>query len=222
MRLYLLAVLLPVVATYVVDDGCSGRCCTLEIFRPVGDDDKYSGVYRRRRGVYVMKGNPNVTMEVIDSEFYDEAEEDYVTMENWGIMDRSQRFEWQRERPVIEGSISGEDPVGDWPNGGEAECLKTNKKGICKKLRYTHARGENGIYEQLVGGSNGWKSWKQAGNIFWFFSFNDEHEEHNVHEGGFTEWEDQDYFEDYSDDKSGGTLEGEWTDGTVINCVGED
>ena len=68
----------------------------------------------------------------------------------------------------------------------------------------------------------GWRSWKQTGNIFWYFSFNEDAASHNVHEGGFTKSEDQDYFDDYSDDKSGGTLEGEWTDGTVIECIGKD
>ena len=224
MRLVLFAALVNFVVASKVDEECTGRCCTLKISRPVGDENKYSGVYSLEEDVYVMDGNQDVTMEVVDSDFYDYGEEDYVTLENWGIMDAAGP-RWQRGRPVVEGGWTGEDPVGDWPNGGEAKCLKKGENGLCEVLEYTHARGENGIYEELTDvymADSGWRSWKQTGNIFWYFSFNEDAASHNVHEGGFTKSEDQDYFDDYSDDKSGGTLEGEWTDGTVIECIGKD
>ena len=224
MRLYFLALFVSVVGASKVDEECSGRCCTLKIFRPVGDDDKYSGTYSLNEGIYVMEGNSDITIEVIDSDIYDEEEEDYVIFENWGIMDASLP-RWQRNFPVIEGGISGEDPVGNWPSGGEAKCLKQGDKGVCDVLQYTHAKGENGIYEEMkdfYGTEFGWRMWKQAGSVFWYFSFNEEADTYNVHEGGFKRSEEQDYLDDYSEGKSGGTLEGEWTDGTVIECVGED
>ena len=223
MRLFLLVALVSFVNASEVDEACEGRCCTLQISRPVGDEDKYSGTYKLKKGVYVMNGNADVTMEIVENEFYDYGEEDYVTLENWGIIDVSIRNPWAQT--VVEGGLEGEDPVGDWPNGGVVECLKRKKSGECKKLKYTHARAENGVYNQLAGnyGSDfGWRSWKKSGTVFWYFSFNEEAASHNVHEGGFTKTEDQDYFDDYSDDKSGGTLEGEWTDGTVIECIGTD
>ena len=113
--------------------------------------------------------------------------------------------------------------MGDWPNGGKATCIKYNKKGtVCKKLRYKHEPGVNGIYDKqtnIFGADFGWQSWKQRDNFQWVFKFNEDHEEHNVHEGGFSKYDFSDYFEDYSGDKSGGQLEGTWTDGTTIECI---
>ena len=156
-----------------------------------------------------------MTIELVDSEFYDYDEEDYFEFENWGIM--------EDESVEVEGGLTGDEPVGTWPNGGVAECLERNEDEVCNELRYTHARAENGIYEEIIdtyGAQFGYRTWKQKDNLKWLFSFNDIHDEHNVHEGGFSETLDQDFWNDYSDDKSGGTLEGEWTDGTDITCIG--
>ena len=125
MRLFLLVALVSFVYASEVDEACEGRCCTLQISRPVGDDDKYSGTFKLKKGVYVMNGNADVTMEIVENEFYDYGEEDYVTLENWGIIDVSIRNPWAQT--VVEGGLEGEDPVGDWPNGGVVECLKRKK-----------------------------------------------------------------------------------------------
>jgi hypothetical protein len=225
MKLMVIAVFASLAYAVEVDEACNGKCCTLKITRPAGDEEiKYSGKYILKNGVYEMKGNADIRIEEVETSFYDDGEEDYVEFENWGIMDDT-RPSYQQDWPAVEGGLAGEDPVGVWPNGGEAECLKKNKQGKCRKLKYTHARGENGIYEQVVdtyGAQFGFREWKQKDNAYWFFSFNEDPELHNVHEGGFTKSEDQDYWDDYSDDQSGGTLEGEWTDGTIIECIGNE
>ena len=166
-----------------VDEGCNGRCCTLKINRPAGDEGiKYSGIYMLQNKwpyempyVYEMAGNPDIRIEEVETSFYDYGEEDYVEFENWGIMDDT-RPSWRQQWPAVEGGLSGENPVGIWPNGGEAECLYEFEQGKCIVLKYTHARGENGIYEEMkdtYGAQFGFREWKQKDNVYWFFKFNE-------------------------------------------------
>jgi len=214
-----------------VDENCSDPCCTLQVTRPDDENvEKYSGVYKKKGGhkdenggvngypKYVKQGtNGTVWMQV--SIGYGS---DYEDFPNWGIMDDNRRYglDW----PAVEGGWQGDSPVGDWPNGGKATCIKYNKKKtVCRKFRYEHEPGVNGIYDKLTGSDDmGWQSWKQRDNFQWVFSFNEYHEEQNVHEGGFSRYSFSDYFDDYSDDKSGGQLEGTWTDGTSIECIKQD
>lgn len=224
MNVLLVVVLASLAYASEVDDDCSGRCCTLKITRPPGEEAaRYSGIYVLKNGSYVMKGNDHIRMEQVETTYYDYGEEDYVDFENWGIVDDDNEKPWQKY--AIEGGLVADSPIGIWPNGGEAKCLKKNKKGKCRKVEYTHARGENGIYVELkdtYGAQFGFRSWKQLNNTYWIFKFNKDHVEFNVQEGGFSKTEDQDYWDDYSYGKSGGTLEGEWTDGTTIDCIGEE
>merc|ERR1711890_74299 len=148
---------------YSLDDGCAGRCCTLQISRPDAESvEKYSGVYKKKGGFKKGMG--------------------------------------------IQGGLESDWPMGKWPNGGEATCIKWNKKKtVCQKIQYSHQPGVNGIYDQLETDSTEWRDWRQRDNFEWFFSFREDVP--GGYEGGFTKRLDQDYFDDYSDDKSGGVLE---------------
>merc|ERR1712173_427576 len=227
-RMKLLFILLVATLAFAEDDdypytdeNCEDRCCTLRITRPVDENaENYSGVYKKKGSRHNVNGSPKYVKKGSNGTIWMQVnigyDADYEDFPNWGIMDDNMNQYY----PIIEGGIQGPSPAGDWPNGGAATCIKYNKKGtVCRKIRYDHEPGMNGIYDKqtnVYDADMGYQQWKQRDNFYWVFKFNKEHEEnkdpeaYNDPEGGFIRYPLGICFDDVSDDKSGGKLEGTW------------
>merc|ERR1711890_168471 len=198
---------------YSLDDGCAGRCCTLQISRPDAESvEKYSGVYKKKGGFKTETGAVNGRPRYVKSGSNNTIWMQYNMRREYNIGYEALYFEvpsWDIEEKKgmgIQGGLESDWPMGKWPNGGEATCIKWNKKKtVCQRIQYSHQPGVNGIYDQLETDSTEWRDWRQRDNFEWFFSFREDVP--GGYEGGFTKRLDQDYFDDYSDDKSGGVLE---------------
>merc|ERR1712080_342066 len=150
---------------YSLDDGCAGRCCTLQISRPDAESvEKYSGVYKKKGGFKTETGAVNGRPRYVKSGSNNTIWMQYNMRREYNIGYEALYFEvpsWDIEEKKgmgIQGGLESDWPMGKWPNGGEATCIKWNKKKtVCQKIQYNHEPGVNGIYDQLETDSTEWR-----------------------------------------------------------------